>query len=66
VVVYGEHLAMFVSHIGWQRKAHGDSDHDVLAQCKIIHEMPGVVGPLEFQSEDLATIASWKKACIVT
>ena len=58
VVVHGEHLGMVVSHIGWQRKPPGDSSHDVLAQCKVINGMPGVVEPLEFQSEDLATIAS--------
>ena len=62
VVVRGEHLGMVVSCIGWWREPLGDSDHDVLAQCEVIHRMPGVVGPLEFQSEDLATIASQEKA----
>jgi len=53
---------MVVNHIGWQREPPGDSNHDVLAQCEVIHRMPGVVGPLEFWSEDLVTIASQEKA----
>jgi len=62
VVIHGEHLGAVVSRIGWQREPAGGSDQDVHAQCEIIHGMPGVVGPLEFQSEDLATIASREKA----
>jgi len=53
---------MVVSHIGWRREPPGDSNHDVLAQCKVIHGMPGVVEPLKFWSEDLVTIASQEKA----
>jgi len=62
VVIRGEHLGTVVSHIGWQREPAGGSDQDVRAQCEVIHGMPGVVRPLEFQSEDLATIASQEKA----
>jgi len=62
VVVCREHLGMVVSHIGWRRKPPGDSNHDVLAQCEVKHGMPGVVGPLEFWSEDLTMIASQEKA----
>jgi len=62
VVIHGEHLGTVVSYIGWQREPAGGSDQDVRAQCEVIHGMPGVVGPLEFQSEDLATIAPWEKA----
>jgi len=62
VVIRGEHLGTVVSHIGWRREPAGGSDQDVCAQCKVIHGMPGVVGPLEFQSEDLATIAPQEKA----
>ena len=62
VVICGEHLGMVVSCIEWRREPAGGSDQDVRAQCKVIHGMPGVVGPLEFQSKDLATIASWEKA----
>jgi len=61
VVVHGEHLGIVVSRIGWRRELSGDSDHNVLAQCKVIHGMPGVVGPLELWSEDLVMIASWEK-----
>jgi len=62
VVVCEEHLGMVVSHIGWQREPPGDSNHNVLAQYEVIHEMPDVVEPLEFWSKDLATIASQEKA----
>jgi hypothetical protein len=62
VVIRGEHLGTVVSRIGWRREPAGGSDQDVRAQCEVIHGMPGVVGPLEFQSEDLATIASREKA----
>jgi hypothetical protein len=62
VVIRGEHLGMVVSRIGWRRDPAGGSDHDVLAQCEVVHGKSGVVGPLEFQSEDLATIASREKA----
>ena len=62
MVICGEHLETVVSCIGWQREPTGDSDHDVLAQCKVIHGIPGVVGPLEFWSEDLAMIAFQEKA----
>jgi len=62
VVIHGEHLGMVVSRIGWQREPARGSDQDIRAQCEVIHGMPDVVGPLEFQSEDLATIASWEKA----
>ena len=58
VVIRGEHLGTVVSHIGWQR----DSDNNVVAQCEVVHGMPGVQGPLEFRSEDLATIAAQEKA----
>jgi len=62
VIIRGEHLGTVVSRIGWQREPAGGSDQDVHAQCKVIHRMPGVVRPLEFQSEDLAIIASREKA----
>ena len=62
VVLHGEHLGMVVSHIGWLREAIGNSDNNIVAQCKVIHGMPGVERPLEFWSEDLAMIAAQKKA----
>jgi len=62
VVIHGEHLRTVVSCIGWRREPAGGSDQDVHAQCEVIHGMPGVVGPLEFQSENLATIAPREKA----
>jgi len=62
VVIHGEHLGMVVSRIGWRREPTGGSNQDVCAQCEVIHGMPGVVGPLEFQSNDLATIAFQEKA----
>ena len=57
MVIYEEHLGTVVNHIGWRREPAGGSDQDVHAQYEVIHGMPGVVGPVEFQSEDLATIA---------
>jgi len=62
VVVRGEHLGMVVSRIGWQREPIGDSGSNVVAQCEVVHGMPGVEGPLEFRSEDLAMIAAHEKA----
>ena len=62
VVVHREHLGTVVSRIGWRREPAGDSEHDVIAECEVIHGMPGVEGPLEFRSEDLAMIAPQEKA----
>ena len=66
VVLHGEHLGTVVSHIGWRRETIGDSDNNIVAQCEIIHGMPGVEGPLEFWSKDLATIAAQEKALMST
>ena len=62
MVLCGEHLGMVVSCIGWRREAIGDPDNNIVAQCEVIHGMPGVEGPWEFRSKDLAMIAAQEKA----